>query len=102
MSRRAEYGETRMTLRADGLWHAYVSLGNDPITGERVRPHLTSKTKAGLRDRITQVKRDHEMGKLENGGSIPTEHWLRYWLGIIAANQRASTYARKEWAVVNW
>jgi integrase len=107
MTRRAANGRSSIDSkpRADGRYHAYVSLGIDPITGRPSRRHIAAKDKKALVERVGELERARDQGEAVNSPKSPTvEQWLHHFLSVKANNSNISPsrFAKLEWAVRRW
>ena len=104
MTRRAANGRSSIDSkpRADGRYHAYVSLGTDPITGRPSRRHIADKDKKALVERVGELERARDQGEAVSSPKSPTvEQWLYHFLSVKAnsSNISPSRFTKLEWAV---
>ena len=80
--------------RGKGTWAVVVSLGRDPLTGERRRQWVSVKgTKRDAERRLTELLQQQDTGAFVKPGKLTTAEFLRQWLRDYAAtNVRPRTY----------
>jgi len=105
--RRAANGRSSISSkpRADGRYHAYVSLGTDPVTGRPSRRHIADKDKKALVERVGELERARDQGEAISSPKSPTvEQWLYHFLSVKANNSNISPsrFTKLEWAVRRW
>lgn len=89
--------------RADGRYHAYVSLGPDPVTRRPCRRHIASKDKSALVERVGELERARDQGEAMISSNSPTvEQWLYHFLSVKADSTSPSRFTQLEWACRRW
>lgn len=69
----------------DGYWHGRVSMGVRD-DGKPDRRHVRSKVKQRVVDKVGQLEKERESGKVSKPGrSWTVEQWLTYWVESVAA-----------------
>src|SRR5438477_13077994 len=89
MSRRG-HGEGTIRQRADGRWHARVSLGQGQ------RKDFYAKTRKEVQDLLRDALKAHERGQLRAGRSVLVGAYLLDWIQVreAAGRLRFSTLKR--------
>src|SRR5688572_29590881 len=83
MSRQAN-GRSSIYLGSDGYWHGRVSVGLKD-DGRLDRRHVMSRTKATVVDRVADLERDRDRGRVRKASERWTdESWLDDWLEDVA------------------
>lgn len=100
--RRAPNGRGSFSQEPDGTWRGWISFGNDPITGKRIRGSARGRTYAEVAAQVEKLQDDYAAGNLTSGGGVSVQAWLRHWLAICIERQAPATVNRKEWAIHNW
>jgi integrase len=99
MSRRAN-GEGTIAHRKDGRYVAAIYV---PTAGGSKRIYLYGKTKAEVRDKLLEVRKEVGAGRPVPGTSPRVSDYLDYWLGeVIRPNKRPATHAEYKWFVENY
>ena len=94
-------GEGSIYRRPDGLWAASIELPSPD--GKRRRKVVSSKDKAVVIRKLTELRRN-----LERAGDLPTasmtvEAWFGYWMREIASKtRRPKTVASYSAVITNW
>ena len=90
MSRpRSQNGRPSITRGADGMFHCWVSLGSDPLTGKRLRRHIRGTTRAEVMKAVREAERALESGVVVTRGSV--DEWGAQWLTAVATDRKAVT-----------
>jgi len=82
MATRRSHGEGSIYRTANGeRWVAQLDLGYD-VTGKRVRPRRSAKTRQQAQTKLQELKRKHEQGVLHPGRprARRVSDWLTLWL----------------------
>ena len=92
MSRQAN-GRSTIYQGKDGYWHGRVTVGLKD-DGRVDRRHVMSRSKAVVVDKVAQLERDRDRGRVRKASERWTvETWLDHWLENIARPfVRESTY----------
>lgn len=89
--RRKPNGEATIYLGADGWWHGRVVVGVK-ADGSEDRRHRRGKTEDIVKDKIDQLIRKRDEGKVTKPGRTPTvAEWMRTWLDTIAPRTAQQT-----------
>ena len=74
-------------------WVAQVPKGNDPGTGERIRPTFYGKTRAEVAEKLTKALREIQTGTYTDSDKITLGEWLDVWVETYAKPSiRPSTF----------
>ena len=88
--------------KTKGLFYASVELGRSP-EGRRLRKKVSGATKAEVREKLRQLMRDREDGKLAAGREWTTGEWLDWWAdNILPGTVKASTERQYRQVVRTW
>ncbi|HEY9411437.1 MAG TPA: site-specific integrase [Jiangellaceae bacterium] len=87
-------------LGKDGRWHGRVTMGVHD-NGTPDRRHVSAKTEGDVRDKIRDLEKDRDAGRIKRPGRAWTvEKWLTHWLDNIAAHSvRPKTLAGYQTAI---
>jgi len=84
--------EGSINKRKDGRWSARIQI-TDPITGERKRPEVYGKTRAEVKDKLTKMMSDHQMGINIAPDKITLSTWIEQWLNnYVKKDVRQGTF----------
>lgn len=90
MSRRG-HNEGTIVKRADGRWAAVVNLGY--VEGKRKRKYVYGATRTAVKDELTRLLRDKQLGLPIDTQRLSVAGYMRSWLdGVVRTNCRLSTY----------
>lgn len=79
---------------ADGLWHAWVTVGTKP-NGRPDQRHVKRSTKEAAEERVDELLGQKKTGKVQRAGRAPTvESWLTIYLDTIAPRKIDPTTVR--------
>ncbi|SPX87626.1 tyrosine-type recombinase/integrase [Mycobacteroides abscessus] len=81
MRQRRTRGDGGLYKRSDGLWIGAVDIPTE--NGERKRKTVASKDKSKALNKLRELKRDVEEGRVTASPSITVEKWLNQWLETI-------------------
>lgn len=94
MTRRAPKGRSSVHRRSDGDgWEGWVSFGDDPKTGKRVRKHVRGATKDEVTKKIKQLEADRERGYTAIDSDATLLQWLDAWITSKHGTVRPKTVA---------
>ncbi len=86
-------------LGKDGLWHAHVTIGHDPLSPRRkqVQRHIKRKTEEECWQAIYDVRAQVKVGKkpVKRGGPTVAE-WANEWLDLKKGIVKLRTYGSYE------
>lgn len=80
--KRRDYGDGSISERSDGWFTASVSY-RDPLTGERVRPSKTAKTRAAAVRALKDLRAQRDQGLSPLGAKERMPDFLERWLGTL-------------------
>jgi integrase len=73
-----------ISLRADGYWHAWVSVGTKP-NGRTDQRHVKRKTKKATKERVDELLAQvREAAVVRPGRGMTVEQWLTIYLDTVA------------------
>lgn len=82
---------------ANGVYHTWLDLGPDPVTGRRRRPHLRASTRSGLLNKALDAQSQVRFAdELMGARAVETlGEWLPEWLRLEGSS-RARYWAGQE------
>lgn len=67
------------------LWHGYVTFPADPLTGKRVRKHVSARSEAEVIEKVRKLEAAREGGYKAVGDDVTLSEWLGSWIEAKAA-----------------
>jgi integrase len=77
--------------RADGLWVASVSLGQD-AEGKRIRKTIYGKDKKVVKEKLLKIQQDHASGLAVKTDNTTVDQHFQDWLRVKKAEVQEKTY----------
>jgi integrase len=103
MSKRQPNGRAKIYLGADGLYHAYVTIGVKD-DGSLDRRHRSGRTATEVKEKIKELEAKRDAGRVPGKGRAPTvEQWITTYLDTIAVRKLAPRSYDDYWSKArNW
>lgn len=90
-SSRNANGSGTIRKRSDGRWEGRYSLGFDPKTGKQLQKSVYGATQKEVRQKLTQIESELDLGVYIEPNSMTLAEWLNTWLKDYIGNVKPAT-----------
>lgn len=84
-------GSGNIRKRADGRWEARYTAGFDERTGKQIQKSVYGKTQKEVRQKLTKIESEIDIGAYFEPTRITTKDWLEIWLKEYSFDKKYST-----------